>query len=72
MCWQDLEEQEGLYKVEHELNIEEANAVTESLTVDQLHCRLGHISPIITKKLIEKKFVMGVQLKRTSSGDLFF
>ena len=72
MCWNDLEKKRGLYKVEHELNIEEVNAVEESLTLDQLHCRFGHMSPIIAKKLIENKFVTGVRLGLTLSGDPFF
>jgi hypothetical protein len=58
--------------VEHELNIEEANAVERSLTLEQLHRRLGHMSPIIAKKLIKDKFVTGVRLESTSSGDPFF
>jgi hypothetical protein len=62
----------GLYKVEHELNIEQANAVDETLTVEQLHRRMGHISPVIAKKLVENNFVTGVRLESTSSGDPFF
>ena len=62
----------GLYKVEHELSIEEVNVVEEQLTLEQLHRRMGHISPIITKKLVENNFVMGVRLESTPSGDPFF
>ena len=62
----------GLYKVEHELNIEEANSVDETLTLEQLHRRMGHISPIIAKKLVENKFVTGIRLETMSSGDPFF
>ena len=50
----------GLYKVEHELNIEQVNAVEEQLTLEQLHRCMGHISPVIIRKLIENNFVMGV------------
>ena len=67
-----LKNKRGLYKVEHELNIKEVNAVEESLTLDQLHHFLGHMSPIIAKKLIENKFVTGIRLGSTSSGDPFF
>ena len=67
-----LKNKRGLYKVEHELNIEEANVAVDSLTLEQLHRRLGHISPVIAKKLIEDKLVTGVRLKYTSSGDPFF
>src|ERR1700678_1194625 len=67
-----LKNKRGLYKVEHELNIEEVNAVEETLTLEQLHRRMGHISPVIAKKLVENNFVMGVRLESTSSGDPFF
>ena len=55
-----LKNKRGLYKVEHKLDIKQANAVDESLTVQQLNCRLGHISPIIAKKLIKDKLVTSV------------
>ena len=58
--------------MEHELGIEEANAVDETLTLEQLHHRMGHISPVIAKRLIENNFVTGVKLESTSSGDPFF
>jgi hypothetical protein len=61
----------GLYKVEHELNIEEVNAVEETLTLEQLHRRMGHISPLIARKLVENQLVTGVRLESTSSGDPF-
>jgi hypothetical protein len=67
-----LKNKRGLYKVEHELNIEEANAVDEILTLEQLHRRMGHISPVIAKKLVENKFVTGVRLEIAPSGDPFF
>ena len=50
----------GLYRVEHEAD--SANAATEAITIDQFHCRMGHISPLITKKLIDNKLIMGVCL----------
>jgi hypothetical protein len=67
-----LKNKRGLYKVEHQLDIEEANAVEETLTLEQLHRRMGHISPVIARKLVEKNFVTGVRLEATSSGDPFF
>ena len=67
-----LKNKKGLYKVEHELGIEEVNAVDETLTLEQLHCRMGHISPVITKKLVKNNFIMGVRLESTSSSDPFF
>ena len=33
---------------------------------------MGHISPRIAQKLVDDKFVTGVRLSETPSGDLFF
>jgi len=33
---------------------------------------MGHISPLIAKKLVDNKLVMGVRLAETPSGDPFF
>jgi hypothetical protein len=60
----------GLYKVQHEKG-EEANIAEETLTLDMLHRRLGHISPQAAKKLVDKGFMTGVQLETTSDADLF-
>ncbi|KAJ3511824.1 hypothetical protein NLJ89_g3875 [Agrocybe chaxingu] len=57
-------------RVEHELD--SVNAAVETLTLDQLHRWLGHISPRIAQKLVNDKFVMGVRLEHTSSGEHFF
>jgi len=47
---------QGLYKVVHEG--ESANSAVEGITLDQLHCCMGHISPAIAKKLISQGFVV--------------
>ena len=60
----------GLYRVEHEAD--SANAATEAITIDQFHRRMGHISPLIAKKLVDNKLVTGVRLAETLSGDPFF
>ncbi|CAA7265260.1 unnamed protein product [Cyclocybe aegerita] len=60
----------GLYRVKHELD--SANAAVEALTLDQLHHQLGHISPRITQKLVNDKFVTGMCLEHTVSGEPFF
>jgi hypothetical protein len=63
----------GLYRVEHEHELEEVNvAAAEALTLDQFHRRMGHISPKITQRLVDEGFVMGVHLEATPSGDPFF
>ena len=33
------------------------------LTIDQFHCRMGHISVGVAQKLVEKGFVTGVRLE---------
>jgi hypothetical protein len=33
---------------------------------------MGHISPRIAQKLVDNKFVMGIRLSKTASGDPFF
>ncbi|PPQ83602.1 hypothetical protein CVT26_001384 [Gymnopilus dilepis] len=60
----------GLYRVEHEG--EEANPAEETLTLDQFHRRMGHISPFIAQKLVDNGFVTGVRLESTPSGEPFF
>ncbi|KAJ3884959.1 hypothetical protein GG344DRAFT_30134, partial [Lentinula edodes] len=58
----------GLYRVVHETD--SAHAV-ETITLDQFHRRMGHISPETARKLVAKGFVTGVKLD-TSSGDEVF
>jgi hypothetical protein len=60
----------GLYRVDHEP--ETANEAIEQLTLDQLHRRMGHISPDVARKLVAKGFVTGVSLNETESGNPFF
>ena len=62
--------QKGLYRVEHEPD--SANTAIETLTLDQIHCRMGHISPKTVRKLVENQFVTGLRLEYTPSGDPFF
>ena len=59
----------GLYKVVHEG--ESANIAVEAVTLDQLHRRMGHISPGIAKKLISEGFVTGVRLVSTGTAENF-
>ena len=63
----------GLYRVQHEHELEEANvAAADALTLDQFHRRMGHISPKIAQKLVDDRMVTGVRLETTPSGDPFF
>ena len=59
-----------LYKVEHEEGM--ASVVEPTLTLDQFHRRMGHISPTLARKLIQDQFVTGVRLEHTSSNEPFF
>jgi len=68
-----LKDKCGLYCVQHEHKLKEANAiVAETLTLDKFHHHMDHISTKITQKLVDDGFVMGVHLEVTLSGDPFF
>lgn len=56
----------GLYCLEHDKS---ANATVEQILLDQFHRHMGHISPVLAKKLVKDKFVTGVQLTHDNSGD---
>ena len=60
----------SLYWVQHERG-EEANLAKEVLTIDKLHCWLGHISPKSAQKLVQNGFVTGLWLDPTSDTDIF-
>jgi hypothetical protein len=54
----------GLYWIMHD---EGATHTVETISLDQLHRRMGHISPETACKMVQKGFVAGVRLD-TSSG----
>lgn len=60
----------GLYKLVRESEVE-ANGVMESLTLNTLHCRLGHISPKAAQTLVWNGLVKGIKLCGDSSTDFF-
>ena len=57
------------YKVEHE---EMANAAEETLTLDRLHCRMGHVSTQVIRDLVSQGMVTGIHLEYTPSKVPFF
>jgi hypothetical protein len=59
-----------VYKVEHEMG--KANAVGETLTLGQLHRRMGHASVQVIRDLIKKGMVTGIRLEYTPTGKPFF
>ena len=61
-----------IYKVEHEEEEEMAGVAEEKLTLDQFHCRMGHISPEVARKLVKDGMVTGVRLEYTPYGKPFF
>ena len=58
------------YKVEHEEGM--ANAAEETLTIDQLHRRMGHASIQVIRDLVTKGMVTGLRLEYTPTGKPFF
>ncbi|THH06822.1 hypothetical protein EW146_g9493 [Bondarzewia mesenterica] len=66
--------QRGLYRVIHKDPSEpgyEANAAVESLSVMELHRRMGHISPGVAKWLVMNSFVTGIRLDTSSNEPIF-
>ena len=60
----------GLYKVVQDEYIS-ANAVEETLTLNQFHRRMGHISPKTAHHLIEKGLVTGIHLEPNGDQEFF-
>ena len=64
--------QHGIYAVMQGSAYEEANTAVEKLTIDQLHARLGHISPNIARRMVECGFVTGVWLDTPDTTPSFY
>src|SRR5882762_373820 len=63
---------QGLYKMIHDNDEELANTAEETLTLEQLHRRMGHISATSVHKLLNERLVEGLGLEKgTSSKPLF-
>jgi hypothetical protein len=58
----------GLYRVVHERNPESSNSAVETVTVMELHRRMGHIAPSAARKLAENGLVSGLKVD-LSSGE---
>ena len=56
----------GLYKVEHKSVAAPANTIRKMLTIDELHQRMGHISPLIAWKLVRDGTITGLDLDASS------
>src|SRR6202522_333476 len=58
-----IEMKNGLYRVEHEKDVEVAAAVIpEVVSIEKLHWLMGHIAPEAAKALVEKGLVEGFKL----------
>jgi GAG-pre-integrase domain len=56
----------GLYKVEHESTAAATSTARKILTLDELHRRMGHISPQVTRKLVRDGVITGLELYAAS------
>ena len=57
----------GLYRVNHESYKIAASTTMDTVTIEDLHKRLGHISPEVARKMVEDNLVVGVKLNKSSS-----
>jgi hypothetical protein len=58
-----------VYKVEHEEAI--ASVAEERLTLEKFHCRMGHISLDVARKLMKDNMITGVRLVYSPIKDFF-
>ena len=56
----------GVYRVPHSSNVAATSVAIKRMTLHELHCRLGHISPRAVKDLIRHGIVDGVVLTNAS------
>lgn len=57
----------GMYKIESDSTPESANSVADAISLDELHRRLGHISPRTAKQLVQKGMITGLDYDRAST-----
>lgn len=59
----------GLYCVYQECHLDStefAGKANEVLTIDELHCQMGHISHSAARVLMQKKLMLGIELDELS------
>lgn len=61
----------GLYRVDRGGVEEDGVAAVETVSLDQLHRRMGHISPKVARHMVTKGFVTGVKLDNEGLQDIF-
>jgi hypothetical protein len=52
----------GVYLVTHRSATESATSAVETVTLDELHRRLGHIAPEAVKKMVKEGLIEGIRL----------
>jgi len=65
--WVQYHFSDRLYKVQCKAKLNEStNSTQPSLTLNQLHCHMGHISPTAAKHLVKEHIVTGLHLDMSS------
>src|SRR5271155_1240381 len=59
----------GLYRVDHDItvNVAMAGEAREVVTVEELHCRMGHIAPEAAKKMVSSGAIGGISIDLSST-----
>ena len=59
----------GLYCVDHNIgiNVALAGETREVLTIEELHCHMGHIAPETARKMVRNGAVVGVEIDQMST-----
>ena len=59
----------GLYCVDHNItvNVALAGVAREVLTVEELHCRMGHIAPETAKQMVSEGAIDGMEVNLSST-----
>jgi hypothetical protein len=56
----------GLYRVIHKPRLEEVSMAAEMVTINDLHCRMGHIAFDAARDLVRRGLVEGLELDESS------
>ncbi|KIK36292.1 hypothetical protein CY34DRAFT_33449, partial [Suillus luteus UH-Slu-Lm8-n1] len=61
----------GLYRVVHDASSGSVHAALETVTVMELHRRMGHIAPSAARRLTENGLVSGIKVDLSSGEPTF-
>ena len=64
----DVPWRNGLYRVDHSMETggEIAGMAAEVVTIEELHRRMGHISPEAARRLVSEGAIEGIELDKSS------